>query len=304
MTYKEIIVNLKGVFPPVVTPFDRRGEVDEGRFRSNLERYAGTDLSGIVVAGSTGEAPYLTERERLRLIELARKVIKPPQLIIAGTGLESTRETIRLSREAMARGADALLLLPPNYYKSRMDSTTLLGHYRAVADAVRGPIIIYSIPQFTGIRIEADTVARLSRHPHIAGIKESSGDLAFARTVLQKSKSGFRVLIGSAAIFLEGLRAGAAGAVLGQANFVPELCLGVYEAFLLRQFKTAQELQKRLLPLAQNISVPYGVQGIKAALDLCGYAGGAPRSPLVPLNGSARRAVAAAIEQARAGLQF
>ncbi len=304
MTRNEIIANLKGIFPPVVTPFNRRGRVDERGFRQNLCRYVGIGLSGVVVAGSTGEAPYLAEGERLRLVELARDIVRPPELLIVGTGLEGTRETLRLSREAVARGADAVLTLMPNYFKARMDSAALMAHFRAVADGVRRPVIIYSIPQFTGIRMEPDAMANLSRHPNIVGLKESSGDLAYLRAVLQRVRPGFRVMVGSALILLQALRAGAVGALLGQAGFAPELCLGVYEAFRQRRIRAARRLQELLVPLAQNISIPYGVAGVKAALDLCGYAGGAPRAPLVSLGAGGRQAVAAALAEARAGLEF
>jgi len=304
MDHKQILANFKGIFPPVVTPFNRGGDVDEGRFRENLRKYAGVGLGGIVVTGSTGEAPYLTERERLRLVELAREIVRPPEVMIVGTGLEGTRETLRLSREVIARGADALLIVTPNYYKSKMDATALSAHYRALADGVRRPVLIYSIPQFTGVHIDAATIGVLSRHPNIAGLKESSGNLAFVREVLRKVKPSFRVLVGSVQIVLDSLRAGATGAVLGQANFAPELCVGLYEAFCQGRMKAARELQQRLLPLAQKISVPYGVAGVKAALDLEGYHGGAPRSPLVPLSAAARRAVAGALKEAHEGLEF
>jgi len=304
MTHRQILAHLKGIFPPVVTPFDRRGEVDDGCFRENLRKYVGVGLGGIVVTGSTGEAPYLTERERLRLVELAREIVRPPEVMIVGTGLESTRETLRLSREAIARGADALLVVTPNYYKSKMDAAALSAHYRALADGVRRPVLIYSIPQFTGVHIDAATIATLSRHPNIAGLKESSGNLAFVREVLCKVRPGFRVLVGSVQILLDSLKAGATGAVLGQATFAPELCVGVYEAFCQGRMKAARELQQRLLPLAQKISAPYGVAGVKAALDLSGYHGGVPRSPLVPLNAAGRRIVAGALKEARQGLEF
>ncbi len=163
MTRKEIIARLTGIIPPVVTPFHPRGDVDEKRFRENLRRYTGIGLAGIVVAGSTGEAPYLSERERLRLAEVARDIVRPPELLIVGTGLESTRDTLRLSREAVARGADALLVLTPNYYKSRMDSGAQIAHYRALGDGLRRPVIIYRIPQFTGIHLETEAIATLSR---------------------------------------------------------------------------------------------------------------------------------------------
>ena len=304
MTHRQILAHLKGIFPPVVTPFDRRGEVDDGCFRENLRKYVGVGLGGIVVTGSTGEAPYLTERERLRLVELAREIVRPPEVMIVGTGLESTRETLRLSREAIARGADALLVVTPNYYKPKMDAAALSAHYRALADGVRRPVLIYSIPQFTGVHIDAATIATLSRHPNIAGLKESSGNLAFVREVLCKVRPGFRVLVGSVQILLDSLKAGATGAVLGQATFAPELCVGVYEAFCQGRMKAARELQQRLLPLAQKISAPYGVAGVKAALDLSGYHGGVPRSPLVPLNAAGRRIVAGALKEARQGLEF
>ena len=304
MTHRQILAHLKGIFPPVVTPFDRRGEVDDGCFRENLRKYVGVGLGGIVVTGSTGEAPYLTKRERLRLVELARPIIKPPEVMIVGTGLESTRETLRLSREAIARGADALLVVTPNYYKPKMDATALSAHYHALADGVRRPVLIYSIPQFTGVHIDAATIATLSRHPNIVGLKESSGNLAFVREVLCKVRPGFRVLVGSVQILLDSLKAGATGAVLGQATFAPELCVGVYEAFCQGRMKAARELQQRLLPLAQKISAPYGVAGVKAALDLSGYHGGVPRSPLVLLNAAGRRIVAGALKEARQGLEF
>lgn len=304
MTRKEIITNLKGIFPPVVTPFNRRGDVDEGRFLENLRRYGRIGLSGIVVAGSTGEAPYLTSRERLRLVELARKVVRPPELLLAGTGLESTGETLRLSREAVARGADLILLLTPSYYKARMDAAALKAHYRVLADGLRRPVMLYNIPQFTGIRMSPETISALSRHPNIVGLKESSGDLAYLRAILRGVRPGFRVVVGSPVILLDALRAGAVGAVLGQAGFVPEICLAIYEAFQKHQRRTARELQRRLALLAHKTSIPYGVAGIKAACDLCGYAGGAPRAPLVPLGAAARRTVAAALEEGRQGLDF
>lgn len=304
MTNQEIVKRLRGVFPPVVTPFDHRGQVDYGLFRENVRRYVDVGLSGTLVAGSTGEAPYLAERERLRLLEIARRIVRPPEVLIVGTGLESTRETLRLSREAVARGADALLVITPNYYKARMDSDALAEHYRTVAAGVSRPVLVYSIPQFTGVNPRPETLGRLSRLPNVVGLKESSGNLAFVRAILRKVRPGFRVLVGSVSILLDALRAGAAGGVLSQATFVPELCVGLYEAFLHGQARAARAFQQRLVPLAQKVAIPYGVSGIKVALKLCGYAGGFPRAPLLPLNAAQRRSVAEALREARAGLAF
>ena len=149
---------LQGIIPPMVTPFDQQGEIDEGAFRANLERYTGIGLAGLMVAGTTGEAPFLTAAERLRLTEITRSRVKSDGLVITGTGLESSRETILLSREAAARGADIVLVVTPGYYKAKMDGPALLAHYRAVADAVSRPVLIYSIPQCTGVRIPIETL--------------------------------------------------------------------------------------------------------------------------------------------------
>jgi 4-hydroxy-2-oxoglutarate aldolase len=302
MTRNEVLKNLEGVICPVVTPFNRRGDVDEGFFRENLSRISGIGLAGILVAGSTGEAPYLAEPERLRLVEIAREMVKAPEILMVGTGLESTSATVNLSREAVARGADALLVLTPNYYKPRMDSAALVAHYRRVAAGVTRPVLIYSIPQFTGLDVDAATVVLLSRLPNVAGLKESSGKLDFVRSVLRRVRPGFRVLVGAVSIFYDALCAGAVGGVLGQANFAPSLCVGLYEAFLHGRPKEARELQQRLLPLAHEISLPYGVAGIKAALDLCGYHGGAPRLPLLPSSAKAKKRIAAALRAANAAL--
>ena len=303
MTNAKIIEQLKGVFPPLVTPFNRSGGIDFSHFRENVKSYAGTGVAGIVIAGSTGEAPYLTEQERVKLVEAARDLVRPPQILIVSTGLESTLLTIKLSREAIARGADALLVITPNYFKARMaDAKSQLGYYRAVADSVRRPVIIYNIPQFTGIRMAPETIAALSRHPNIAGLKESSGDLTYDRSIVRSVRRGFRFFTGSPPIFLDVLRSGGAGGVLGQANYAPELCVGIYEAFQNRQFKLARDLQRRLTCLAENIAVPFGVAGVKAAVQLRGLHGGAPRAPLAPLGASARKVIAAALRKATEGL--
>jgi 4-hydroxy-2-oxoglutarate aldolase len=288
----------------MATPFNQNGDVDEGAFRANLERYTGIGLAAVMVAGTTGEAPLLTARERLRLTAFARKAVRPTELVVTGTGLESTRETIFLSREAIKCGADAVLVVTPWYYKAKMDGPALLAHYRAVADAVPRPLLIYSIPQCTGVRIPVETVAALARHPNIAGIKESSGDLAYVRSILRRVPSRFRVFSGSLQILPDVLRAGGAGGILSQADFAAELCVAFYEAFRQGRRKLARELLGRLLPLATGITLKYGPSGVKAAMEVAGYHGGSPRGPLLPVSDSARRAIARTLEMSRAGLAY
>jgi 4-hydroxy-2-oxoglutarate aldolase len=183
-----------------------------------------------------------------------------------------------------------------------MDSAALVAHYRTVAAGVTRPVMIYSIPQFTGLEVDPATIAKLSRLPNMAGLKESSGNLDFVRAVLRKVRPGFHVLVGAASIFYDALCEGAVGAVLGLANYAPSLCVGLYQAFLHRHAAEARDLQQRLVSLGQRINLPYGVAGIKAALDLCGYHGGTPRLPLLPASAPARKQIAAALREANAGL--
>ncbi|MDE3180122.1 MAG: dihydrodipicolinate synthase family protein [Acidobacteriota bacterium] len=302
MNNREIIEHLCGVFPPLATPFNRRGKIDEAALRENLEQYSRSGLSGVLVAGSTGEVAFLTDEERLRLVEIARPVIKPPQLLLAGTGVESTAHTKLLSREAIARGADAVLLLPPAYYKPAMRTEVLEAHFRAVADNVRRPVLIYSIPQFTGFAMDPAMIGRLSRHPNVLGIKESSGDLTFDRAILRKSRKEFHVFMGSALVLPKAFELGARGAILSQANFEPQICVGLYEASRRGDRKTAEALRRRLMILSQRITGPLGIPGIKYALDLSGYHGGIPRPPLQPLSRAEKKAIEAALKEARAGL--
>lgn len=297
MTNEEIITNLKGVFLPILTPYNRRGDIDEAAFRRNLRRFLKEGVSGVLVAGSTGEGPYLTERERLRLVELARAIIQPPQLLLVGTGVETTQQTIHLSKEAVARGADAVLALTPSYFKSRMDSAALSAHFTALADVLPRPVMIYSIPQFTGIRMDPAAVGRLSKHENIAGIKESSGDLEFLRAILRKSKRGFHVLAGSGLIMLGALQAGAAGVILGPANYIPGICIELYRLYSAGDMKRAEALQQRMVPLVREVNVRCGIAGVKYAADLCGYKGGKPRAPLLPLRPVEERKVAAALRK-------
>lgn len=299
MRREEIFARLPGIHIPVLTPFGRRGELDAAAFRSNLRSYTKMGLNGVLVAGSTGEGPYLTEKEKLQLVEWARPLVRSPQLLLVATGLETTRETIRLSREAIARGADVILALPPMYFKPRMDAPALSTHFQTVADALTRPLLIYSIPQFTSIHIEIETIARLSRHGNIAGIKESSGKIDFVRGILQQSGKRFFLFVGSALVFCEALEAGAAGAILGPLNYAPKASLKIYETSRGGERKVARQLQERFIALVHDVHNECGIAGIKYAADLCGYKGGLPRPPLLPLKPAERRKVVAALKRAQ-----
>ena len=285
---QKISSRLQGIMIPVVTPMDARGRILYPSFQENLRKWRRYPLAGFVVAGSTGEMPYLQPFERLRLFEAARRIIKPPQLLIGVTGVESTRRTLQLSRAAERVGVDGLLVLTPNYFRPKMTSEALRTYFETIAEGVSSPVAIYSIPQFTGIKMDPKAIGALSQHPNIVGIKESSGDATFVRAILRHVRPGFRVLLGSPPLMLRGLQWGAAGGILGVANFAPELCLSLVETFRQKQRDRARQIQRQMTDLQEKINFPFGVAGIKAATELLGFGAGPPRSPLLPLTPNER----------------
>jgi len=284
-------VTLRGVFPPIPTPFDAQGEVALGALVENLERWNQYDLAGYVVLGSNGEAAYLTGQEKLHVLETARRAIPADKLMIAGTGCESTRETIALTRQAAQVGADAALVLTPHYYGSKMTPDSLVRHYQAVAGASPIPILLYNVPGFTHVDVDAATVARAARHPNVAGIKDSGGNLAKLADVVRLTGPDFQVLAGSAGFFLAGLAVGAVGGVLALANVAPQECIGIYRLFKAGQWDEAAELQRRMVPVNAAVTARFGVAGLKAAMDMLGYYGGPVRPPLLDLTDAERQAL-------------
>jgi 4-hydroxy-2-oxoglutarate aldolase len=211
--------------------------------------------------------------------------------MIAGTGCESTRETIALTRQAAQVGADAALVLTPHYYGSKMTPDCLVRHYQAVADASPIPILLYNVPGFTHVDVDAATIARAAHHPNVAGIKDSGGNLAKLADVVRLTGPDFQVLAGSAGFFLAGLAVGAVGGVLALANVAPQECIGIYRLFKAGQWDEAAELQRRMVPVNAAVTARFGVAGLKAAMDMLGYYGGPVRSPLLDLTGAERQAL-------------
>jgi 4-hydroxy-2-oxoglutarate aldolase len=168
---------LSGIFPPITTPFYPDGEVYYKKLESNVERYSRTPVAGIVVQGSTGEAILLSDQERRDVLKAAIAAAAPNKVMVAGTGIESAKETLRLADYAAELGYDAAMVRTPHYYKKQMLAANLLAFYRTVADRSALPIIIYNFPQATGYDISAEVVIELAGHPNIAAIKESSGNL-------------------------------------------------------------------------------------------------------------------------------
>ena len=290
-------MDVSGVFPPVSTPFDTSGDVDRVALQSNIARWLTTGVRGIVALGSNGEAPLLDEFESDTVIGAARDAIPPGRLLIAGTGRESTRSTVAASQRAASLGADAVLVRTPSYFKPRMTRDAFVAHYTAVADAVTVPVFLYNYPAVTGLTFTPETVAALARHPNIAGIKETSTDAAQIGAYIDAARGeAFTVLAGSAPGFYAALCLGAGGAILAAACIVPRACVALLEAFQRGAHEDARDLQRRILPVAAAVTSGFGVPGLKAALDLTGFIGGAPRPPLAPVSAEAIGAIRATLE--------
>jgi 4-hydroxy-2-oxoglutarate aldolase len=284
---------LQGVFVPVTTPFTGDGALALDQLAANIAKYNRLPLSGYVVTGSTGEAVMLTREETERVWAAALEAAAPGKILIAGAGTDSTAETIARARRAAALGYPLALIKTPYYYKALMTPVALEAHYRRVADASPIPILIYSVPVYTGVTVEADLAARLATHPNIAGIKDSSGSPERAGAIVQQAPAAFQVVVGSAQFFAASLAAGARGGILAAACVLPELCLELYEAHT--KGKPVEEIQKALADPARIIVSKYGPPGVKYAMDKRGYQGGPPRSPLQPLSPSASQEIDATL---------
>ncbi len=276
-------MHLKGLYIPVTTPFvDDKVATDKLLF--NLMKWDALELSGYVLFGSSGEAPYLSRDERIALLKAARGSISDGKSLIAGTGYETTAETIAFTRLAADLGADAALVLTPNYYKAQMTDDVLVRHYEGIADRSPIPVIIYNVPVFTGVDMSVATIKRLAAHDRIIGIKDSTPNFAKLAELAQLSRNKFSLLIGNAANYLSGLMVGAAGAILAVGNIAAKECLEIYRATEDRSFEKARNIYLRILPLATKLIGPLGVPAIKAAMDRLGLYGGLPRAPLLPAD--------------------
>jgi 4-hydroxy-2-oxoglutarate aldolase len=292
---------VRGIIPPLVTPFDGGGRLDRSAFEANLDAYAAVDLGGYLVLGSNGEAASLDQGEKLDLVRLARAKANG-RFVLAGTGLESTAATIALTARAAEAGADAVLVLTPHYYKAQMTADALRGHFEAVADASPVPVYLYSVPVFTGVPFPATLAAAMAPHPRVAGMKESSGDLGLLGRILGSVPASFAVACGSAPVLYPALCLGASAGVLAVACCAPDAAAALYRACPDGDHARARRQQFALTPLATAVTATYGVPGLKMALDAAGFHGGFPRRPLQPAPPSSREELRRLLDQARAAI--
>ena len=285
-------MEFSGIFPALTTPFAPDGSVSLSDLKHNIQIYNRTDLAGYVVLGSTGESVLLSDAEMEGVMITVKQTAAEGKKLIAGCGAESTAETIRRVRRAAEIGYDLALIKTPYYYKPFYKAEAQLAHFKAVADASPIPIFLYSVPQFTGVALEANDVAALSDHPNIIGIKDSSGNVQRLAEMIASTPPQFQILVGAAATVYPSLTIGARGAILALADCLPEKCTALYQLFRAGQFELARELQSLLVRASKTIVSELGIAAVKHVMDLRGYKGGQPRLPILPLEGWHKKRIA------------
>ena len=273
--------DLSGLFPPLPTPFDAEGEFAPGLQRDLIGQLE-PSVDGFVVLGSNGEAALLGEDERREVLAAARAATS--KVLIAGTGGEATRLVLERTLAAAELGADYALVLPPHYFRSAMTDAALRLHYESLAERSSIPLLLYNIPQVTGLALSPELIAALAQHPNIVGLKDSSGNVLALGETLRQAPADFSVLTGNAPTLLPALSLGARGGILAVVNVAAEAYRALLEHASRGELAEAREVQLSLNPLALAVTRAYGVAGLKAALHLQGRSVGAPRPPLTPLG--------------------
>ena len=277
-------MDFSGVYPALTTPFAADDSVSLTDLKHNIEQYNRVSLAGYVVIGSTGESVLLSWAEIERILATVKERAAAGKKLIAGTGVESTAETIVRTKRAAELGYDAALVKTPYYYKPAYKPEAYIAHYRRVADASPIPVLLYSVPQFTGVALEAAEVATLSEHPNIIGIKESSGNVQRVAEIINATPRDFQVLVGSAGTLFASMVLGARGGILALASALPEKCVELYELTRKGQHEAARELQAALMKASKRVVAEAGIAGVKFVMEQRGYRGGIPRMPLQPLH--------------------
>lgn len=288
---------IKGIFPPITTPF-KNGQIAYDELASNVRRWNRTGINGFVVLGSNGEYVFLSEDEKRKVVDTVVQSSSADMPVIVGSGSESTQETIRSTKIYADLGANAALVVTPHYFGDKMSSIALENHFAQVADKVPIPIMIYSVPKFTHLEVTADSIIRLSKHPNIIGIKESSGNVGFLGELINRVDVNFNLVVGTASALFGALTLGCVGGILALANLAPEKCVEIFRLVEKGDAKAAKKLQLKMIPVNKAVTTTYGISGLKAAMDLLGYFGGAPRLPLLPISQKDRSRIEEILQQA------
>ncbi|MGM0216518.1 4-hydroxy-tetrahydrodipicolinate synthase [Enterococcus sp. AZ109] len=270
---------LKGVYTPVATPFEG-GEIAYDKLAGNLDFLINSKIEGLVVMGSNGEFVALREQEKIDLVKFICEKARGKKKIIVGIGGNCLSETLELAELAKEQGADAVLVVTPYYYKNAMKDAALEKYFTLVADQSPLPVVLYNMPGNTGVNTSSSLLVKLSAHPNIIGVKDTSGNISQIAETIKDADASFNVFAGNWSFLLPSLFLGAKGATLALGNIAPNECAELVELYEKGDYDAARVLANRLLPVNAAITAQYGIGGMKAAMDLMGLAGGETRSPL------------------------
>jgi 4-hydroxy-2-oxoglutarate aldolase len=295
-----VALNLDGVFPAIPTPFTSDDAIDVAAARANAARWISTGLRGLLVLGSNGEAPLVDADEGARLIAAVREETPRDRVLIAGVNAQSTRQAIAAARAHAAAGADVALVITPFYFKSQMSRDALVRFFTEVADASPIPLLVYNVPQATGVTIPLLALERIAPHPNIIGVKDSSGDVGYTTEAIDRVPADFDVVVGVAPNLFAALSVGARGAIVAVASVFPELCVELHGHVRAGRRDQARAIQRAITPLARAVTTEYGPAGLKVAAAANGYVGGLARAPLMPLGATPTNEIRMLVEQLRA----
>ena len=285
------MIDLSGLYPPIVTAFDDNENIAYDKLQSNLQHWVSQPLDGVVMPGSNSEAAFMTEDEHISVMKICADSLKGTnKRLIAGTGMETTAGTIKMTQIAGQLGAAAALILPPHFFKAAMKHEVLLSHYFAVANESPIPILVYNVPAFTGVDIAPETMIALAGHPMIIGAKDSSANVVKMAHVLA-AVPDFQVFAGTGSALLPFLSIGGCGGVMALANFAAKPLRQLYEAFNNGNMKEATRIQLSLAHINAAVTSQYGVPGLKYAMDRSGFYGGPTRRPLLALAEADRKKI-------------
>ena len=273
---------LQGIIPPVVTPMLADESIDLPGLRAHIDFLLGHGVHGIFVLGTTGEFYALDEFEKQAVTAATVEHCSGRTPVYVGTGAESLREVLRLTKMAEREGVQGVSVITPYFIKPTQSE--LYDHFRRVAESTRVDVVLYNNPATCGgVSIEPDTVARLAEIPNIVGIKDSSGDLQNTLELIQRTPCSFSVLIGRDTLLLAALMFGAKGAIPATCNIAPEFCVGIYESHRRGDIEAARQFQTRLSPVRMALTLATGNGAVKEAMALLGRPAGPNRRPISPL---------------------
>jgi 4-hydroxy-tetrahydrodipicolinate synthase len=290
-------MQVKGIIPPVATPMLANEDLDLPRFKWYLERLIKEGVHGLFVLGTNSEFYALDETEKQQVVATAVEYVRGRLPVFAGTGSETTREAVRLTKMAEREKVDGVSVITPYFIMPNQQE--IFDHYRRIAESTSLPVILYNNPSTCGgLKIDIDTVARLAEIPNIVAVKDSSGDLQNTMEFIRVVPKRFSVLMGRDTLIYSALQFGARGSIPATANIAPALLAEIFNAFERGDMKASQAAQLRVNPIRLALSLGTAPGGVKAALDILGFGIGPCRSPVAPLTKEGEKKMRAALESA------